>query len=254
MDPVDRFADDLTGEALKEAADTFFGKRRSVEEEIKSFETKAQELRDKGLWIKQYLSAINYLLIQERYALFFWRIFGAEDLARIKEEVAFSELNVPLPSGLSLFGRYFRLLCYLYEFTARQIDKYNNGEYVDHPEIPGKKTVTLNYSYISGWLSDLNSRIDKINYYHKSSDVLQFAKKMDVEEREKEKVAGAEISYNLDNDLKISHLKLENYDLPVFPELPWGRVLKKRMKKECKRFFAYNRENIRSRLDYFAKK
>ncbi len=253
MSSIDQYTDELADEALKEAADTFFGKRRKVEDEIKLFESKVEELKDKSREIEMLVSGINYLLLRERHCVFFWQIFGAEELASREDEGSFPDLPISVPFSIRPFSRYFKLLLDLYEKTAKKVKAYNHGEYIDHPEVSGKKVATISYSYIYRWLDQINAKIDKLNYYHKSSDVLQFAKKMDVQRTEKEKIAGADFTYSLDEDLKMSRLNMKDYEIPVFPDLPESRGFKGRVKKICKRVYSGNKQEVRSRMKQIAK-
>ncbi|MFP4169316.1 MAG: hypothetical protein ACLFSY_10815 [Desulfonatronovibrionaceae bacterium] len=253
MAPIDRLAEDLTDEAMKEAADTFFGKRRKLEEEIELFKNKTEELKDKARDIKRLVSLINSLLLREHHSRMFWQIFGAEDLSSVQEEPAPTEADITLPFALRPFSRYYRFLTVLYRATAEAVQVYNHGKYIQHPDVPGKKVVTISYSYLNRWLEQLNTRIDRLNYYHKSSDVLQFAKRMDVQQAVKERIAGADLTYSLDEDLKMDALDLADYDIPIFPDLPeLSAGLKKRIKKAAARVYSKNKNEVRARLKQIA--
>lgn len=244
MSDIDRFSDELADEALKEAASTFFGKRRKLEDDIELFESKVDELKKKADEVKNIISAINKLLLRKQYRDIFWLIPGTKEFAQIEEQEALSRTNIDIPFGLTLFSRYFRLVQELYERTAEKIKVYNHGEYTNHPDIPGKKVASISYSYIARWLDEINANIDKINYYHKSSDVLQFAKRIDVLKMEKEKIAGADFKYDLDEEMKISHLQMDDYNIPEFSDIPQGKDLHGRIKKVCAKAFASNKKEI----------
>ena len=65
MKNINGLADELISDTLKEAADTFFGRRRNIEYELSLFEQKVNELRSVATKVEKTVKSFNFLLLQE---------------------------------------------------------------------------------------------------------------------------------------------------------------------------------------------
>jgi len=250
MKKISRLADELIEDTLKEAADTFFGRRKGIEHEISLFEQKVRELRPLAQRIEQAAKSLNFLLLKGKEVENFWRYLNIEFPLDYDPDW---RLGITIPAGLTIKSRYAKLLVYVYQTLAKAIEEYTYGRHVEDTVIKGRKLVTVNYNFLQRWASEINEKIEKINYYQKPSDVLQFVKKLHVEEIEKERIAGAPMKYSLDKDLLLDKLIFSDYKLKRYPDLARDDKTIKLVKRFARDLVKRNKQEIKRILEEISK-
>ena len=250
MSKINKLADGIIEDTLKEAADTFFGRRRDIEHEVNLFEQKVKELRPLARKIEQTVQSLNFLLLEGREVENFWNYLNIEFPL---DTVSVWKLDVTVPFGLTVKSRYTKLLVYVYTTLSKLIEEYSHGKEVKDTEIKGRKLITVNYNFLQKWVAEINEKIDDINYYHKPSDVLQFAKKMHVAEMEKEMIAGAPMKYTIDKELHMDKMNFSDYKLIKYPDLPCDNKTIKQIKQFAHDTVKKNEQEIKIIIQRIAK-
>jgi hypothetical protein len=246
MKNINGLADELISDTLKEAADTFFGRRRNIEYELSLFEQKVNELRSVATKVEKTVKSFNFLLLQGREVENFWNYLkitfplnpGANWL-----------LDIPVPFGLTISFRYVKLLVNVYIMLSQLIEEYSYGKEVKSSGVKGQKMITVNYNFLQKWASEINKNIDDVNYYHKPSDVLQFAKKMQVAELEKANIAGAPMKYSIDKDMTMKRINFLDYKLIEYPDLSRDKETLNLVKQFARDLIKKNKQEVKFILD-----
>lgn len=219
----DDFADGLSQEVMREAAENFFGSRKRVEDETELFLQKAGELSKKGRRVLNRAGVFHALLLDGAKAVDFYCALGVEpgDLLKAEAHVAH---ECPLaPFSFSGKGRYIKLFCNEYELLQSNIADYLHGCIVDDPDLPGRKRQTVCLDMLTTWLANLNASVDACNECHAPSAVLEFSKNLDPTLRDHERITGGGVdnfACSLDQELKLHRVDRGELALPVLPELP----------------------------------
>ncbi len=235
MKKVDQFLDSLTDETLKEAAETFFGKRKELEDEKEFLRGQAEKLKLQAESIDVLLSRLNYVLARGKAAEKFWSELGHESLAAISPEW---KNDVVMPRAWTRKGRFLGLACKLYIQAAEKIKVYLRGRYVDDPEIKGKKRLTVNLFTLKDQISKLNESIQEVNVCNRPDDVLAFARRLEVEGNHKKKFTGSELVYDYDQDLCLKELDPAELGLNEYPELPMDKKSMHRVNQTSKKIYS----------------
>ena len=233
MNTLSDYADALVEEGLAEAADTFFGARKRLEDEIAVFHQKCRELERIGQEVVACGHDLGFLLLQGTRVEAFYAAIGVE--VGTKSPLNGSRFNNDMRSGPGLLARtrYWKTVYRVYQELFQAVDTYRHGRHYDDPARPGGKKRTICLTTLTTWAERLNKRIKDLNRNHQASQVLQFAKQFRGDEMEKEKITGAGVVYNLDAELAFDPVDLSQCNLPDFPELPAPPGVRKAIKSFC---------------------
>jgi hypothetical protein len=233
MSTLSDYADALVEEGLVEAADTFFGARKRLEDEIAVFHQKCRELEHMGREVVACAHGLGFLLLEGTRVESFYAALGVQ--VDRQSPLYGSRFNKDLRSGPGLLARtrYWKTVYKAYEEVFRAVDTYVHGRHYDDPARPGGKKRTICSTTLISWAEKINQRIKDLNNNNQASQVLQFAKQFRVDEVEKEKITGAGVVYNLDAELAFEPLDLSPCGLLDFPRLPAPRTVKKTIKSFC---------------------
>ncbi len=247
MDKIDYFSDEMTEETLKEAADTFFGKRKKIDDELELFFEQAEKLKHKAGLVKEKVSRINYLLPDKSQSLF-WKKLGLEDsdYASIKGEW---NDDVLLPWALTRRGQYQKIVLSLYDDLKYLVKDYLHGRYLDHPEIKGRKIITPNLTNLMTWAENINKEIHEINRSNRPGDVLAFTRRMDVDESSKRESVGSGLEYSYDQELSFEPVDFSSLGLPEYPEVPADKKSLDTATETARSIYKEREDSVRSILD-----
>lgn len=243
-------SDLLAQESLTEAAEHFFGQRVDIEHGLQEFWDKVNQLRriQKKVQIEQ--ANLHFLLrrgdtetVQQFYKLLDQ---DPEQMPALDPEAIADLQELHLPFCFTDKNRYFRLLCQAYEKLASQAWIYMQGEYYNDPQDPRCKRVTVNYTQIQELCSILQKKIHIANQTDTFTEVLQFAKRLDVQQSAKENLAGVPLQHNLDQELAFTLPELSNAGLKAYPQFPALPRVKGGIKKFASRIFAQAPAEVRS--------
>lgn len=246
MNKMDKFAENLMDETLKEAADTFFGKRKELEDDLAFLHRQVEELRSQGKGIEALAARINHLLAGGGAAREFWASVDGSFFVDIQP---IWEPDVALPRAWTRKGRFIKLIRNLYLQLANRIDVYLYGKYVEDPEVKGKKQLTTNLKSVTSFAESINTNIREINACNSPDDVMAFARSMDVEGSEKKKFAGSDLTYDFNQDLSYQEVNMDDLGLIKYPELSTGRQSMQKVDVLAKDIYSRYKKEINELLD-----
>lgn len=247
MSKVGFFTGDLVDETLKEAADTFFGKRKKIDEELNLFEVQVKKVQGIAEKIKVNLNRLNYLLIDAAGRELFWKELDLSEsiYPTIKGKW---QKNGELPSAFTLKGKYLKSVRFLYENLRQSVDDYLHGHYIEHPEVKGKKIMTPNLSNLKKWADEINELIDEVNCSNNPDDVLAFTRRMDVDQSSKRESVGSGLEYNYQDDLCFKPIEFSTLGLTEYPDLSGNKETYSRVKKASLLIFNDKKEIIKKAI------
>ncbi|EFI35345.1 conserved hypothetical protein [Desulfonatronospira thiodismutans ASO3-1] len=246
MKNMDKFAENLMDETLKEAAETFFGKRRELEDDLEFLQQQAEELQRQARGIEGIVTRLNHVLGRGSAAQEFWTGLDSSELAGVPADW---EHDVALPRAWTRRGRFLGLVRSLYMQLAERIDVYTHGRYVEDKEVAGKKQLTTNLKSVTDFAESINAAIREINACNRPDDVMAFARSMDVEGGQKRKLAGSDLTYNFDQDLCFKELSIDDLGLAKYPELSTDRQSMQKVDALAKDIYSRYKKEIKDVLD-----
>jgi hypothetical protein len=245
MGLLEEWGDSLVQEGLREAADTFFGARRALEDEIVFFEAQAAKLRARVGDIRSWFAGLNCLLGSESGSRLLFDRLGVTlpDPGLYTHQVC--SLQFRRPRSFTRKGLFAKTVWEVYEPLARMIEAYMHGEPYTDPLQPGRVLITPHHVQLRKRCADINERIASLNESNRPSESLGFAKRMDPRLMQNEALTGGgSQSWNLDRDLAFKPLDLDSYGLPAFPDLPVDGKARAVLEECCARIFASQRAHV----------
>lgn len=247
---INNLADELIEETLTEAAGTFFGARKNLEDTIEIFDNKIKTLRNMEFEVLKRAGDLHYLLLDGEAVDDFYKALGV-DPGPLKHVVDPSDrTGIPKkPKALTTAARYAKMVAWVYRRVYKAAETYMKGGYIT--EKNGRKRLTLNYGQVRDWCKDLNERIEKVNREVSPSETLAFVKKLDTVGLEKAKITGGGSSYSdkLDKEMAFDRLDCERIDLIAFPDLPRPDRIEPELKKFCKSLARKNKQRVKQLMD-----
>jgi len=250
MGLLEEWGDALVEEGLREAADTFFGTRKALEDDISHFESQIGLLRDKAEELRSWFAGLNCLLGSEDNTRLLFDSLGVT----LPDPTLYTHLVCSLqfrrPRSFTRKGLFAKTVWEVYEPLARLVDAYLHGSHYNDPLQPGRVLISVNLDMLRRHCADINARIATVNESNRPSESLAFAKRLDQALVQKEAVTGGgEQTWSLDRDLAFKPLDFDAYGLPVFPELPLDDKAQDVAADVCGRIFGRLREHVDTILD-----
>ncbi len=244
MSRISEYADSLVDEGLAEAADTFFGKRKRLEDEITFFHEKCRELVQIGQKVVDRGHGLGFLLLYGEELAGFYQALGVAWKSGNPLDGSSHAGDAVPGSGMFARTRYWKSVYQTYAALYSSLDVYTNGRYFDDPSRPGGKKRTLCLANVTAWGARMNDRIEAVNKNNQPSQVLQFAKQFRVDEMERENITGAGVVYNLDDDLSFAPVDLSRCGFFDFPVLPRPEKVKKTIQSYCLGLYKQHRARL----------
>jgi len=245
MGLLDEWGDALVEEGLKEAADTFFGVRKALDDEIAWFEEQAAKLRGGAAEIRSWFAGLNCLLGSEAASRMLFDSLGVtlDDPSLYARQVC--SLQFRRPRSFTRKGLFAKTVWEVYEPLARFIEAYMHGAPFADPLQPGRVLITVNHDHLRKRCAEINARIRGVNESNRPSESLGFAKKMDQMQVQKESITGGGgQTWTLDRDMSFPPLDFDTYDLPAFPDLPVDGRAQDKLRACCNTIFATRRDHV----------
>lgn len=256
-DNYQSLADALAEETLAEAADHFFGERKSIEEALGLYQEKVNQLRELHLKVETSQANLHFLLLrgESDTVTSFYRQIGVDpELVPQPDIESSADLKqLQLPLGLGAKSRFAKLVCRAYAAFVAEANDYMNGRYYDDPEDPRRKRITLNYNQLADYCQEVNERIDKANQYNTPTQVLQFFKQLDIERSEKEAQIGVPMHYSLDQEMAFTPEDFSCALLESYPDFPPLYRIEGPIKSYSAQVFSSAPDEIRSILEMVKK-
>ncbi len=216
------FADGLQQEVLIEAANNYFGRRRDVEDMQDLLREKAEQLRPRREEAVQRADLLYALLLDgEAAAPFFETVNACQLYLPMLVDPQRAGLRFAMPSGLTAKKRYIRLLRRVYERTREACDRYLYGDHITDAQ--GRKRMSVNYVDLMRLADLVNHNVGRVNKENSASCAIGFARSMDTERMEAEKVMGApcgEWGCGLDNSMAMAFIDRRELGIVALPDLP----------------------------------
>ncbi len=253
MTPYDDLSNGLAQEAMREAADVFFGARVRLDREEELLRERAAALRSRAEKALDAAVLLHALLLDEGAIRAFYERLGMDAyavdellrLTRARSRACCLE-NV---LGLTAKSRFAKRLLGAYERLHGELDAYVNGVYVT--DEAGRKMLTPNYADVLGHCEALNDAIRKVNRDHAPSCVLSFCKRLDTDTVEKECVTGAVEGVeacSVDENLALTLVDCASLDLTPLPETPPPAEVKHHVLDFAKRLYEARAKAVEARL------
>lgn len=229
MNRITEMADELATEVLSEAAETFFGQRKSLEEELEHFHRRASQLQEMGRRAEQLQNVLHGVLLSEHTVRDLYRTLELPEPKNVefssKEEIA---RHVSRQRAWTLHGRFYKLLAAVYSQMQPAVAEYMHGGYRTDPDHPKKKIAVIGCRELREWAERLNRNVNKLNTEQSPNEVLHFVKSLDGETCARERAAGASCEIGRDRGLLYTCIDFTALCLPDFPEYPpLARIAKK---------------------------
>ncbi len=246
MGILDEWGDALVEEGLREAADTFFGVRKALDEEIAYFETQAAKLKTQAEEIRSWFAGLNCLLGSQPNSRLLFDALGVT----LDDPTLYTHLVCSLqfrrPRSFTRKGLFGKTVWEVYEPLARMIQAYMHGDHYSDPLLPGRVLVSVHHEQLRKHCEEINARIARVNESNRPSESLGFAKRLDQTQVFKESVTGGGgQTWNLDKDMAFAPLDFDAFKLPAFPDLPVDNRAQSALQACCGRIF----DRERSRVD-----
>lgn len=246
----ENWSDSLIAEGLREAADTLFEARTTLEEDIAVFKQQADRLKNQAREIRSWFAGLTCFLGSEAGSRALFEALGVD----LKDKRLYSHnvcnLQFKRSRSFTRKGLYTKSVWNVYEALARMIEIYMHGAHYTDREYQGRVFVTANYTQLHKRCAEINTHIAQINEYNRPSESLAFAKRLNQALVDKEDITGGGAqTWRLDHDLAFKPLIFADYALPVFPELPVDDAARDTLDTCCSKIFNQERSHVDSLLE-----
>ncbi|SMP46300.1 hypothetical protein [Desulfonatronum lacustre] len=249
MSHLEQMADELATEVISEAAQTFFGQRKALEEEMDRFTARSRQVLELGKRVMDEQNVLHGVLLDAETIQAFYAVLGhpapEHPSPAPREEIA---RRLSKPTAWTLHGRYSKLLFSAYSRTHAEVDVYLHGGYRDDPTNPKRKIAFSGYLKMVEWAEKLNHTITKLNTEQSAGEVLQFVKRLDARSCSMEKAAGASCEIGRDRGMLFTCIDFASLCLPVFPEYPPPDTVQKTIRQFAKTTCARRESDVRELL------
>ncbi|NJB67614.1 hypothetical protein GGQ74_001254 [Desulfobaculum xiamenense] len=253
----DELADGLVQETLVEAANTFFGARKNLDEEIEAYRKAADDFAAVEAVVLRKAGALNYLLLEGRAVADFYTAIGvsAPHLVDMPDPAVRDTDDLEPLLVLTTRGRYVGLVLNAYSALASEVEAYLHGRYYNASDGSGRKLITPNYSHLHKWCGRLNEKIRDVNENHSPSGTLCFVKGLDASLLERQRLSGATFDnycQELDEELKFKPVECLGMNYIHPPDLPELRAVKRAVTAFARSLYAAHRDEVKRLLTGFA--
>ncbi|CAN2042617.1 conserved hypothetical protein [Candidatus Magnetomoraceae bacterium gMMP-15] len=223
MDLYKDLSDGLTEEVLSDVANTFFSKRKELENNIETFKLFVKKLQKKERQVNVRANFLNYLFLDRKISCKFYKLINInEPEILLKNEN--SDLNIPkkMPFAFTTGKEFTILVVQAYDALQQACDEYMNGNNNYNP-YESNKQPDVNYKQIKLMNKIINEKIYKINYEASPVCVLQYVKQFDIETRGKKRITGATFGgygCSIDEKLTYKPIDFNSLELKKYPRLP----------------------------------
>lgn len=249
MNQIEHMADELATEVISEAAQTFFGQRKDLDEELDRFTAKSRQLGELGARVILTQSVLNGVLLDFQNLQSFHDALGLP-LPEHRDPAPPEEIAryVSIPTAWTLRGKYEKLLHSAYTRIQTEVDAYLHGGYRDDPANPKRKIAYGGYQKLASWAETLNQTIAKLNTEQSPGEVLQFVKGLDERTCAMEKASGASCNVGRDRGLLYACVDFSSLRLPVFPEYPPATAVQQDIREFSAKVCAEREADVRELL------
>jgi len=215
------FCDDLHNEILSLAAESFFSRRKEVDERRERLIGLAGTVRAAGSRALGCWRTFLLLLAESREALKLLEQAGMDAALLAREAGGQEPALMEFPFALTRGGRYRKGVRQAYLAAREATQTYLEGTYVADPRNPARKVLTPNYYGLRELAENVNKEAAELNCAMSPSCMLAYVKSLDPAAMERESHAGGftgEDMGKIDRDMAVQSVDFEALDLPVLAE------------------------------------
>jgi hypothetical protein len=218
------YLDALAGETLADMADSFFSRRKSLDDAIDIFNAQAEEVKALAENVLSIWRTFYRLLFRDEGLGEFMSIAGlprAGPLAYIEDGKPLWHFTPPF--SLTAKSRYRGSLLLCYQALAAAAQEYREGVYAPDPKNPKRKRLTPNYDSLAETARKLTVEIDAVNSGQPAYCMINFAKSLNPAEIERERVTGATLGNmeaKINAEMAYEQISFNDLGVPDIPLLP----------------------------------
>ncbi|MBU1002078.1 MAG: hypothetical protein KKE73_06110 [Proteobacteria bacterium] len=248
---IESYANELVEETLVETANTFFGARVALDEEIDRYRAKAEELALVEEGVLRRAAELNFLLLNRAVAEGFYQMIGVAP-GHLLDAVEMVGQNVGrgvIPFALLPSTRYAKLVLAAYAVLVRAVEAYLHGEY--SKDSRGRKRLSVNYEQLQGWCKRLNDKIDALNNNLSPSGTLCFIRGLDPALIKRQRLTEATLegyTEELDREMAFAPVECLAVSYLTAPKLPPPDQVKGVILPFCKKLYAQSTPEVKHRL------
>jgi hypothetical protein len=241
----------LTEEILTDVAQTFFGKRKKLDDMIDIFERFVDALKQKADRVEQEAGLLHYLLVEDDLAKRFYPAIGVGDpgdLAQCRPPKPLPGRSVPF--ALTGRGRFVRLVYDQYRRLEKTCREYRCSSANPLAEAENPVDACVDARLVEAVRELVNEKIREVNAHSSPSAVLQYAKGFDTGKAKKSKVAGATGGEyeGLDRKYVYRPISEAQMGLKRFPDLPGPEHCRARLERFCKKIHSRIGPEVKKRM------
>ena len=251
MGPIKDIGDMLVEEVLTDVATTYFSERKEIEDQVRLFGRYVNDLAQKELKITKLIAGLNYLLLKKAYVVDFFQNLGLtpDSFITVDRELYTDTLPGELPRAFTLKSKYAQLVLSAYTQLQKAISAYMEGEedYNSFSEEKRRHKMEVNYNMVLHMAQLINEKINLLNEKKSPSSVLQFAKSLNTELSEKERVTGAmssDYEKRLNKKMVINVIDMDKISITTYPRPPETREVRKKIISWCKKRVKSNKKEV----------
>jgi len=241
----------LADEVLNDIADTFFGARKDIDDSLEYLDSLSKQLLEKVDGIFESCVLLQKVCLGEDGYKKFWKLAGInQNNFKFPSHTECSQFDTAPTFSLTSKREYTKWVSIAYHQLASRVEVYMKGVFTDHGSHHGRKVRSVNFMDFNLFAEEVNRKIDKVNSNISPSGVLKFAKSLDHEAVEKEKITGCvgpECDV-IDCQMSLKPIDLGKFGLPDFPELPSGDDSRSFLSDFCAQMYAENKIQVKELL------
>jgi hypothetical protein len=238
------YADNLKHELLTEMADSFFSRRRRLEDRLEAFASLRQTVARQGALTLARWRAFRDLLLAGPEADQFLTGLGFDPKALSAFPLlAGARFQARRPLALTAAGRYTKTVLAFYDELQNELEHYNEGSYTPDARDARRMRRIPGYEHLLTVAHELNEEITAVNSCQCPTDMLQFTKSLDPIRQEQERACGGIAmgdTCRLDRELAFTPLDLDALDVPKLPTPPLLEHIQDDLSALAKRLYNAN--------------
>ena len=252
MPDFEDLSEGLKTEVLIEMANTYFGARRELDMLFEEFDRLTDKLAKLGHEVMGRAGLVHVLLLGEEGAPGFYRAIGVDP-----EDVPFAVGKGPvaamkrMPTALTRRGRWLKTLRRAYADYHDRARDYMRGHTQRDSKDPRRKRLSLHYGQLAALAERINAKIRHVNEDLPMREALEYAKRLDPQVVEQEKMAGGgeyhEESSRGDKDFV--PIDFEHLGIRPVPDLPQPKAALKSARTWLKDFYREHETEILAVMD-----
>jgi hypothetical protein len=250
---LEQMADELADETLHEAAETFFGRRKQLDEAKERLQRRVEELARLRATVLDRAATLFHLLGRDNAPGLFAAL-GVEPGPLLAEALPLPPLGpkarewvMPKTWSWTNEGEYEKLALTAYAAVWDRLDEFLHGRvYTDAKT--GRKHISVSLEWVLGECARLNAAIIAQNANHPASAAISFFKGLDPVAQDQERLTDAPVdgfAQDLDASMALTAVDCAPLAAMALPVLPRPEDAREAVTGYCDALFASQGEELR---------